>query len=266
MNILLLTSCNRIKQVLLSLSLNMQTIKGPFAIIIADGSTPLLDAKEGVALLNSDDCYNVVTTTNYSADINLLWEFRRYLPSHIIDYKVIHAYPRMQKQHGEANLMGIGMMQAALMGNRGQMNAKNLVLKLTGTSILTKDVVSQLPSLMNYYDVLTWHRANIGGEERSTRIMGFRPDRMVRVMADEGWYNFVDDNSAILEQRFAMIINRNYLRVNYTKEDENGYLLEGGMAMQQSYGRQRINDFIRDNEIDWNKTPYLLEFMDGGIW
>jgi len=266
MNILLLTSCNRIKQVLLSLSLNMQTIKEPFAIVIADGSTPDLDAERGVSLLNSDDCYNVVTKENYCADLNLLWEFRRYLPSHIVDYKVIHSYPRLQKQHGEANLMGIGMMQAALMGNRQQMNDKNFALKLTGTSILRKDVVSELPSLLNYYDVLTWHRANIGGEERSTRIMGFRPNRLVGIMADEGWYNYVDDNSAIFEQRFARILNRNYVRINYTKEDENGYLLEGGMAMQQSYGRERINDFIRDTNIDWNKTPYLLEFMDGGIW
>ncbi len=55
-------------------------------------------------------------------------------------------------------------------------------------------------------------------------------------------------------------------RINYTGNDENGLLLEGGMAMQQLYGRQRIQKFIEDNNIDINATPYLQEFINGGIW
>jgi hypothetical protein len=39
-NVLVLTSCNRIKQVLLSLSLNSQIIREPFSVVIVDSSTP----------------------------------------------------------------------------------------------------------------------------------------------------------------------------------------------------------------------------------
>ena len=36
--------------------------------------------------------------------------------------------------------------------------------------------------------------------------------------------------------------------------------------MQQSYGRERILNFIDKNGIIINNNPYLQEFMDGGIW
>jgi hypothetical protein len=36
--------------------------------------------------------------------------------------------------------------------------------------------------------------------------------------------------------------------------------------MQQSYGRNVILNFIKENNINTNATPYLQEFMDGGIW
>jgi hypothetical protein len=38
------------------------------------------------------------------------------------------------------------------------------------------------------------------------------------------------------------------------------------MAMQQSYGRERIQKFIENNNIDTEATPYLKEFINGGIW
>ena len=36
--------------------------------------------------------------------------------------------------------------------------------------------------------------------------------------------------------------------------------------MQQIYGRVRIEKFIEDNDINTNSTPYLKEFINGGIW
>jgi hypothetical protein len=41
-----MTSCNRIKQVLVSLSLNLQLISGPFSVVIVDNSTPELEAND----------------------------------------------------------------------------------------------------------------------------------------------------------------------------------------------------------------------------
>ena len=265
MNIVLLTSCNRIKQCLLSLSLNSQIIKEPFSVIIADNSTPTQSAEDACNQHQAEDPYNVVKVNNYCSDINLLYEAHQYF-TNVVDFKVIHTQPRLTKQRGEATLVGLGIMQAALLGNRHDPK-QNFCIKLTGTSILQYDIVSILPQLLQEADVLTFHRANIGGYERSTRIFGCRPDIMAGLIAKEGWYDWVDDNSAIFEQRFANLINRKIPdRINYTGHDESGILLEGGMAMQQSYGRERILNFIDKNGIIINNNPYLQEFMDGGIW
>ena len=172
----------------------------------------------------------------------------------------------MGKQRGEATSVALGLTQAALLGDR-HINTPNYCLKLTGTSILKYDVLSQLPVNLFNSDVITWHRTNIGGYERSTRIFGCRPDVLSSHIVKEGWSNWWDDTTGVFEQRFAKFIERTIGdRVNYTGNDEDGLLLEGGMAMQQSYGRQRIQKFIEDNNIDINTTPYLQEFINGGIW
>lgn len=265
MNIILLTSCNRIKQVLLSLSLNAQTIKEKFSVVIVDSSTPELDAETACNQHQSEDPYNVVKTYNYSSDINLLYEAHKYFPQ-IEQFKVIHFNPRLSKQRGEATSVALGLTQAALMGNRN-VDKQNFCLKLTGTSILKYDVLSELPINLFNKDVITWCRANIGGYERSTRIFGCRPDVLSSYIVKEGWSDWCDDTTGIFEQRFAKFIERTIGdRINYTNSDENAFLLEGGVAMQQSYGRQRIEEFIQHKNINTDATPYLKEFVNGGIW
>jgi hypothetical protein len=265
-NIILLTSCNRIKQVLLSLSLNAQTIKEKFSVVIVDSSTPELDAEKACSQHQSEDPYNVVKPYNYSSDINLLYEAHKNFPQ-IEQFKVIHFNPRLSKQRGEATSVALGLTQAALMGNRN-IDKQNYCLKLTGTSILKFDVLSKLPTDLHNKDVITWHRSNIGGYERSTRIFGCKPDIVSSHIVKEGWGDWCDDTTGIFEQRFAKFIERTIGndRIYYTGHDENLFLLEGGVAMQQSYGRNRILDFIKENNINTNATPYLKEFMDGGIW
>ena len=266
MNILLLTSCNRIKQTLLSLSLNVQTIKEPFSIIIVDSSTPGISASQMCTQHQNEDPYNVVKPHNYCSDINLLYDAQKYF-NNVEDYKVIHYSPRLNKQRGESTSVALGLMQASLIGNRQHRNEPNYCLKLTGTSILKYDLLSELPTLLNNKDVVTWHRANIGGYERSTRVFGCRPDVLSGVIAKEGWSKWCDDETGVLEQRFAKLIEREIpTRINYTGNDENGLLLEGGMAMQDSYGRERIINFINDNKIEVGNNPYIQEFLNGQIW
>lgn len=267
MNVLLLTSCNRIKQTLLSLSLNAQIIKERFNVVIVDSSTPHLDAEKACTQIQSEDPYNVVKPYNYCADINLLYDAYRWFPQ-IGEFKIIHFQPRLTKQRGEATSIGLGLMQAALIGNREYPDKQNYCLKLTGTSILKKDVLSELPTELADKDVMVWHRANIGGYERSTRIFGCKPDVLVGHIAKEGWSSWCDDATGILEQRFAKFLEENFdkSKINYTNTSEDDYLLEGGMAMQQIYGRVRIEKFIEDNDINVYSTPYLKEFVNGGIW
>jgi hypothetical protein len=265
MNILLLTSCNRIKQVLLSLSLNAQTIKEKFSVVIVDSSTTGIDAEAICNQHQAEDPYNVVKPYNYCSDVNLLYNAHQYFPN-IDEFKVLHFAPRLVKQRGESTSVALGLMQAALMGERDR-DKQNYCLKLTGTSILQYDILSQLPTELSSADVITWHRTNIGGYERSTRIFGCRPDVLSSHIAKEGWYDWVDDNSGVFEQRFAKFLNRVIPdRINYTGNDENSLLLEGGVAMQQSYGRERITQFIQQHNINTNVTPWLQEFMNGGIW
>ena len=264
MNILLLTSCNRIKQTLLSLSLNAQTIKQPFSVVIVDSSTEGVGAEDACNRHQGEDPYNVVKPHNYCSDVSLLHDFGKYIPAE--QFKVIHTTPRLVKQRGEATLVALGLTQAALMGERYH-ERENYCLKLTGTSILKYDLLNELPNYLENSGVVTWHRANIGGYERSTRVFGCRPDEMIGHIAKEGWSNWCDDTTGVFEQRFAKIIERVMPdRVNYTGNDENGLLLEGGMAMQDSYGRERITQFINENNINTDATPYLKEFMEGGIW
>ena len=266
MNILLLTSCNRIKQTLLSLSLNAQIIKDKFSVIIVDSSTPEIDAESACNIHQSEDPYNVVKPYNYCSDVNLLYDAHKWFPQ-IEEFKVIHFNPRLGKQRGEATSVALGLMQAALIGDRN-VDKQNYCLKLTGTAILVKDILSELPKELSDKDVMTWHRANIGGYERSTRIFACRPDTLVGHIAKEGWSNWCDDTTGVFEQRFARFLERTIGedKINYTDKSEDGFLFEGGMAMQQIYGRVRIEKFIEDNDINTNSTPYLKEFINGGIW
>jgi hypothetical protein len=265
MNILLLTSCNRIKQVLLSLSLNAQIIQNKFSVIVVDSATPNVEKDVMCNQLQSEDPYNVVKTYNYCSDTDLLYNAHQYF-NNIEEFKVIHFSPRLVKQRGESSSVSLGLMQAAIMGNRSE-NKTNHCLKLTGTSILKYDVLSELEQKLDDKDIMTWHRANIGGYERSTRIFGCRPEKMLPIISNESWNTWIDDTTGVFEQRFAKIITKHSPdKILYTENDDNSVLLEGGMAMQQSYGRERILNFIKEKNIDTQKTPYLIEFMDGGIW
>jgi hypothetical protein len=147
---------------------------------------------------------------------------------------------------------------------------KNYCIKLTGTSILLYDVVSQLKEKLQDNDVMTWHRTNIGGYERSTRIFGCKPDVMASLIAQQGWYNWCNDAIGTFEYKFSKLINDNIPnRINYTCMDDSSVLLEGGSDLQWWAGdsaREKILEFIQLNNIDTTATPYLQEFMDGGIY
>lgn len=265
MNILLLTSCNRIKQVLLSLSINHEIIQNKFSVVIVDNSTPeLKDPLEAEKLHDSEDPYNVVKNYNYCSDISLLYQAKNYFPK-IIDYTVLHCYPRLNKQRGDSTMVALGIMQSSLMNKYSDQDI--YCLKLTGTSIIKYDIIPEINIGLQDYDIMTWHRTNIGGYERSTRVLACKPKNLVSLISDKGWHEWVDDNSGIFEQRFARhISNDKNIRVNYTNKDDASVLLEGGMAMQQSYGRERILEFINKNQINKNATPYIQEFIAGGIW
>jgi hypothetical protein len=265
MNVLLITSCNRIKQVLLSLSINAQVIKEKFSVVIVDSSTPGKSAKEACEQHDEEDPYNFVKPYNYCSDINLLHEAHQYFPN-IEQLKVIHYSPRMNKQRGEANSIALGLMQASLLGRIREKGEDNYCLKITGTSILTRDIVSELPTVLEEKDLVVWHRANIGGIQRSTRVFGCKPKAMSKIILELGWDTFIDDVSFMEDKLGKIAQDISAERLNYTNTDEYDVLLEGGMGLTKEIGRDKIQNFIKNNNINTEATPYLKEFVEGGIW
>jgi len=251
--ILLLTSCNRIKQVILGLTINSYIIKEPFHLVIADSSTPTLSLEDGVNSHNKEP-YNHVTQKNYCSDIFLFEKYINFLPN-VISYKMIHVSPRIEKVQGDASLITIGLAQASLIGDIK--TKENFCLKLTGVAILRDDILSNLDSVLANKDVLTYHRSHFGHGEYSSRVFGCRPEVVSSITQKAGWLNWVNPRAGDTEFRLADIIN-NYIpadRILYTKKDES-CLIENR--------RDEITKTIINNKIPLD-NPIIKEFMDGGI-
>jgi len=281
-NVLVLTSCNRIKQVLLALSLNAQTIKDKFSVVICDNSTPGVPAEEAVKIHESTDPYNLVKPHNYCSDISLLQTAHKYFPN-IEEFRVLHMSPCLKKQQGEAALTALGFMLASLLGKRVERSTgkgeklyrdhdtQNFALKLTGVAPLKRDILSELPEILAHKKVITWHRTC--SPMMSTRIMGGRPEVLSKLFAEAGWHDWMDDRifsedrDDVIEQRYATLLNKHVEGgfVHYTGEDEWPYLLVDP-EWSDEIVRERIHTHIKTNNMDTSETPWLKEFMDGGIY
>jgi hypothetical protein len=259
--ILLVTSCNRIKQVILAITINSYLIKEKFHLIIADSSTPNLSPQEGFSMHNQEP-YNHITEINYCPDVSLFDKHISILPN-IISHRIIHVSPRLEKAQGDASLITLGLSQASLIGSRD--TRENYCLKLTGVSILTKDLLSDLDKSLEDKDVLTFHRSHFGHGEYSTRIFGCRPAELSTVLQKSGWMKWINPEAGDTEFRFADIINESIHqdRILYTKRDESCLLDNGGNSNIEM--RSRINNHIIENNIPLS-NPIIKEFMDGGIW
>jgi hypothetical protein len=176
---------------------------------------------------------------------------------------VIHLSPRLEKAQGDASLITLGLSQASLVGSLDA--RENYCLKLTGVSILTEDLLSDLDKSLEDNDVLTFHRSHFGHGEYSTRVFGCRPNELGPILQKSGWMKWVNPQAGDTEFRFADIINENISpdRILYTKRDESCLLDNGGNSNIEM--RSKINNHIIQNNIPL-ENPIIKEFMDGGIW
>lgn len=263
-NVLVLTSCNRVKQVLFALTINSYIIKEKFSVVIADSSTPHLGPESGFKMHNSDDPYNLINTSNYCSDLSLFDQYIKLLPN-VKDYKLIHVSPRMTKQVGDATLTALGMAQAALTGGY-KVKKSPLAMKITGVCVMYYDLLSQLPELLKNKDALTFHRTNIGGNQRSTRIFACRPDVVVPLMMKFGWNRWVSETAGYFEDKFADMLNENIPdRINYMGTDEQGILVDGGTGIRPEDLRPKLLEHIIKSRIPTD-NPLIREFIEGGIW
>lgn len=251
-NILLLTSCNRVKQVILALTVNSYIIKEPFHLVIADSSTPYVNPADGVRMHNNEP-YNHVNDKNYCSDVNLFVDGISQLKN-ILSYNIIHVRPRLEKGQGDATLITVGLSQASLIGSLDTKD--NFCLKLTGVAILRQDILSNLGDLLADKDVVTYHRSHFGHGEYSSRVFGCRPDVVSSVTQKAGWLNWVYTGAGDTEFRLADILNNSIKeRVHYTGKDENCLI---------DNTRQSIYNHIITNNIPLD-LPIIKEFLDGGI-
>ena len=261
-NTLILTSCNRIKQVLLGLSLTSQIVKNPFNVVICDNSTPDLSSEDALQYHNATDAHSAVTHQNYCNDISLYRDAHKYFPN-VQNFRVIHSSPVRPKHEGDTLLLGLGFMQASLLGFED-----NYALKVTGVSILKKDILSQLPSILGDKQVVTWGRTAMP-EILSTRLIGGRPETFTRIMSQGVHGHLVDGQDIYFcEEKMRYLLGK-YLephQIHSTNEVETEYLVDQGVPGGDALMRQRIERVIVEENIDTEATPWLKEFLQGGIW
>lgn len=253
MNVLLVTSCNRIKQVILATTINALLIKEQFHLVVVDNSTTTIPVEAG-ALLHAQQAYNHITQANYCADISLFDKHLSLLPN-VSEYKLIHVSPRLDKQEGEASLITLGLAQAAILKDA------DFCLKLSGVAILRQEIFKELPGLLEQFDVVASHRSYFNQGELATRWFGCRPAAMLVVMAEAGWSTWVNKHHDVdLEHKFAKLART--LRLNYLLLGEHCLLDEGkGWAPQ----RKAISHLLATAQLPTN-LPIIQEFLDGGIY
>jgi hypothetical protein len=248
MKYLCLTSCNRIKQVLLSLTINSHIIKEDFGVIIADCSS-INESFDSALKLNHDT--TKITEKNYSSDISLFEKHVSLIPN-IKSFQLIHHSPKMDKHGGEASLIKLGLSQI--------ISTDAYCLKLTGVSILNYDIFVDFQLLLESYDIFTFRKLH-QREIASTRIFGCRPKQLHTFMEinDNVWFPDPYQFAEIRFDKLLRIYDKN--KINHCDEDESKPLFDRSVDVC----RKHISQFIFNHNIPM-AYPIIQEFNDGNIY
>lgn len=255
-NSLILTSCNRIEQVLLAIAVNKEIIKDKFNLIVVDCSTPRLTVSSGVAMHKSDDPYNLINDFNYNPNWEIIEDYVSSI-SKISNFQMIHMSPRMSKQPGEAIMTSVGINVASLLGSK-------YAVKLTGVCNLKYDVFSKLDEYVGNCSVATWRRTGFGNQ-KSTRIFACNPSELNPAFNNVGYFGWVNEYDFI-ERKFERIINNSFSvdKINHLDLDERDILVDEGV------GRNDHRTIIYDNLIKHNLLDcddvWIRKFLNNEIW
>jgi hypothetical protein len=255
-NTLVLTSCNRIEQILLAIAINKEIIQEDFNLVIADCSTPELNTTSGIDMHVSDDPYNLINEFNYNTDYKKIESYVKTI-SKIKKFNMIHISPRFSKQPGEAVLTCLGLNAASLLGSK-------YAVKLTGVCNLKYDIFSKLDDYLDGKNVVTWRRTGFGNQ-KSTRVFACNPSELNKAFMDSGYYGWVYEYDFI-ERKFERIINENINedKINHMILDERDIIVDEGI------GRNDHREIILENIIKHNLTNsndiWIKKFLNGGIW
>jgi len=255
-NTLVLTSCNRIEQVLFAIAVNKEIIKENFNLVVADCSTPFHNLGEGVQMHRSDDPYNLINDLNYNPYWQVIENYVKEIPK-IKEFRMIHLEPRLSKQIGEANLTSLGLNVAALLGSK-------YAIKLTGVCHLKYDIFTKFKDYVGDKTVATWHRSGFFNQ-KSTRVFACRPDELNISLMTSGWVDWVNEYDFI-ERKFERIINTTLLpdKINHMEFDERDIIVDEGVARTDH--RKVIHDNLSKHNLLSSSDRYIQKFLNGGIW
>jgi len=261
-NSLVLTSCNRINQVCLAIAINKEIIKEDFNLVIADCSTPELDANNGLALHGLDPEYNdycipTVDNFNYSPNWHMVEDYVKNIKK-IKNYRMVHISPKLNKQIGEANLISHGLTSASLLGSK-------YAVKLSGTCILKYDIMRVLPRFLSECHLATWERKLMPGVA-STRVFACKPQEVSKAIISGGWYDFADDYNYI-EHRFNKIVKK-YMSTSYVNNTafiEDEIIVDGGDMPNVKQRALILSNLQKHNLMD-SDDIWIKKFLNGEIW
>jgi hypothetical protein len=253
-NTLVLTSCNRVEQVLLALAVNSKIIKEPFNLVIVDGSTPHLDANGAINMHRGDDPYNLINNKNYNPNWELFEEYVQTIPN-IKDYRIIHQSPRLEKQVGEANLMAVGLTAAAMMGSK-------YAIKLSGVCHLKYNIFEHFVEYCGENDVSTYKRT--GYPQKSTRVLLCRPDKFGATLVESGWGDWVYTYDFIERKLERIITNSIPKSFNHLQLDERDIIVDEGLGRNDH--REIITQNLEKHGLLDSDDKWIKHFIEGNIW
>ena len=254
-NSLILTSCNRIDQVLLAIAVNKEIIKDDFNLIVVDCSTPEKDKTQAVYMHSSDDPYNLIHAHNYNPNWTEIENYVKNIKK-IKKFKIIHIRPRMNKQIGEAHMTSIGINEAALMGSK-------YFLKLTGVCNLKYDFFQKFEEIIDDKSILTWRRTGFS-EQVSTRVFAGRPDEVNKAFMNAGYAEWVREYDFI-ERKLGKVIEK-YLKDSAIDQsvNERDILVDEGIG--RSDHRSIITENLKKHNLLNSQDIIIQKFLNGAIW
>jgi hypothetical protein len=252
-NTLVLTSCNRIDQILFAIAVNKEIIKEDFNLVVADCSTPYKNKEDSISMHKSDDPYNLINEKNYNPNWELIQEYVNTIPK-IRDFRIIHLEPRLSKQVGEANLTSLGLNAAALLGSK-------YAVKLTGVCHLKYDIFEKLKEYIEDNIAATWRRTSF--PQKSTRVFACRPDKLNYMFMDAGFSEWIHEYD-FLERKFERILNKNIDSINHMDIDERDIIVDEGIGRNDH--REILTNNLKKHELITNSDKYIQKFLNGEIW
>lgn len=252
-NTLVLTSCNRVEQVLFAIAVNKEIIKENFNLVVADCSTSHLNADEAILMHKSDDPYNLINSNNYNSNWMIIEDYVKTI-NKIKKFQIIHISPRLGKEQGEATLTSLGLNAASLMGSK-------YALKLTGVCHLKYDIFSKLNDYIKDTTAATWYRTGVN--HISSRVFACRPDKLGSGLINAGWIDWISNEYDFVERKLEKIINE-------TNSFNHMDLNEVDIIVDEGYGRNDhrqilYNNLEKHNLLDSNDI-WIRKFLNGGIW